>query len=74
MAWNLLENLDATFQNADMYYMSKFEKGDEESETLVFLTGSVRMLFPSLFQSYKGINYHYFTWGCCSNDCPTVKG
>ena len=37
------------------YYMSKFEKGDEERETLPFLTGNVRMLLPSLFESYKGL-------------------
>ena len=35
--------------------MSKFEKGDEDSRNITIFEGNVRMLLPSLFQSYKGI-------------------
>ena len=51
----LARNLHATFQQADLFYMSKFEKGDEDSRNITIFEGNVRMLLPSLFQSYKGI-------------------
>ena len=51
----LARNLSASFQNADLYYMKKFEKGDEEERNIQLFEGSVRLLLPSLFQSYKGI-------------------
>lgn len=47
--------LGRSFQNADVYYMSKFEKGDEEAQDIQMFTGSVRLLLPSLFESYKGL-------------------
>jgi cobalt-precorrin 5A hydrolase len=51
----LARKLDQSFQNADLYYMSKFEKGDETDRGIQMFEGSVRLLLPSLFQSYKGI-------------------
>lgn len=51
----LARNLSVSFQNADLYYMKKFEKGDEEERNIQLFEGSVRLLLPSLFQSYKGI-------------------
>ncbi|WP_341282592.1 cobalamin biosynthesis protein [Paenibacillus sp. FSL H8-0537] len=47
----LLENMGAV----DLYYMGKFEAGDEESRGIQLFNGSVRMLFPALFPKYKGI-------------------
>lgn len=35
--------------------MSKFEKGDEQEQNIQLFSGSVRMLLPSLFESYKGL-------------------
>ncbi|WP_078412750.1 cobalt-precorrin 5A hydrolase [Priestia abyssalis] len=51
----LARNLSTSFENADLYYMKKFEKGDEEEQNIQMFEGSVRLLLPSLFQSYKGI-------------------
>lgn len=51
----LARKLAATFSNSDLYYMAKFEKGDEKERNIQMFTGSVRLLFPALFQSYKGI-------------------
>lgn len=51
----LARNLSGSFQNADLYYMKKFENGDEEKRNIQMFEGSVRLLLPSLFQSYKGI-------------------
>ncbi|MFC3883961.1 cobalt-precorrin 5A hydrolase [Bacillus songklensis] len=51
----LARNLSNSFQHADLYYMKKFEKGDEEARDIQLFEGSVRLLLPSLFQAYKGI-------------------
>ncbi|KOO46543.1 cobalt-precorrin 5A hydrolase [Priestia koreensis] len=51
----LARKLRATFQHADLYYMSKFGKGDESEKQIQLFEGSVRLLLPSLFQRYKGI-------------------
>ncbi|WP_230156714.1 cobalamin biosynthesis protein [Peribacillus sp. Bi96] len=51
----LARNLHTVFSNADLYYMSKFEKGDEERKQIQLFSGSVRMLLPALFKEYKGI-------------------
>lgn len=47
--------LHTMFANSDLYYMSKFEKGDEEQKHIQLFSGSVRMLLPTLFKQYKGI-------------------
>ncbi|MCQ6279452.1 cobalt-precorrin 5A hydrolase [Bacillus sp. EB600] len=51
----LARKLGHFFQNADVYYMSKFEKGDEGEKDIQLFTGSVRLLLPALFEAYKGI-------------------
>ncbi len=51
----LARHLHASFHQADLFYMSKFEKGDETDRNISLFEGNVRMLLPSLFQSYKGI-------------------
>lgn len=51
----LARKLGNSFQNADVYYMSKFEKGDERKQDIQLFTGSVRLLLPSLFEAYKGL-------------------
>jgi cobalt-precorrin 5A hydrolase len=40
---------------ADVYYMSKFERGDEQQRGIQLFEGSVRMLFPALFPAYQGL-------------------
>lgn len=51
----IARKLGHAFQNADVYYMSKFEKGDEGAKNIQLFNGSVRLLLPVLFESYKGI-------------------
>ncbi|MDQ0201156.1 cobalt-precorrin 5A hydrolase [Neobacillus ginsengisoli] len=51
----LARKLGHSLQHADVYYMSKFEKGDEEAKDIQLFTGSVRLLLPSLFEAYKGL-------------------
>ncbi|MGM0873771.1 MAG: cobalt-precorrin 5A hydrolase [Bacillota bacterium] len=51
----LARNLHAKFHSTDLFYMSKFERGDEERRNISLFEGNVRLLLPSLFQSYKGI-------------------
>lgn len=43
------------FPYADLYYMKKFEQGDEETRHIQLFDGTVRLLLPALFQQYKGI-------------------
>lgn len=43
------------FPYADLYYMKKFEQGDEEIRQIQLFDGTVRLLLPALFQQYKGI-------------------
>ncbi|WP_257351138.1 cobalt-precorrin 5A hydrolase [Pseudalkalibacillus decolorationis] len=45
----------ATFPGVDLYYMSKFARGDEEQKDIQLFEGSVRLLLPSLFKVYTGI-------------------
>ncbi|MCZ8516352.1 cobalamin biosynthesis protein [Paenibacillus filicis] len=40
---------------ADLYYMSKFAKGDETARGIRLFEGSVRLAFPAWFPLYKGI-------------------
>ncbi|WP_299510693.1 cobalt-precorrin 5A hydrolase [uncultured Rummeliibacillus sp.] len=51
----LARNLHHNFIHSDVYYMSKFEQGDEEVKHIQLFSGSVRMLLPTLFKQYKGI-------------------
>lgn len=43
------------FPGTDLYYMSKFARGDEEARGIQLFSGSVRMLFPALWPAYKGL-------------------
>lgn len=51
----LARGLHQTFTHADLYYMSKFEHGDEQEKQIQLFHGNVRMLLPALWQAYKGI-------------------
>ncbi|MBW5447606.1 cobalamin biosynthesis protein CbiG [Cohnella sp. CFH 77786] len=51
----LARKLGSSFSHSDLYYMSKFAKGDEEARGFRLFEGSVRLLFPALFPAYKGI-------------------
>jgi cobalt-precorrin 5A hydrolase len=52
---DIARKLGNSFQNADVYYMSKFQKGDEFAKHIQMFSGSVRLLLPALFSVYKGI-------------------
>jgi cobalt-precorrin 5A hydrolase len=52
---DLARKLQDAFQQADLFYMAKFEKGDEEERGAFLFTGSVRLLLPDLFRAYRGI-------------------
>ena len=43
------------FPYADLYYMKKFARGDEEARQIQLFDGTVRLLLPALFQQYKGV-------------------
>jgi cobalt-precorrin 5A hydrolase len=51
----LARDLNSKFHQSDLFYMSKFERGDEHSRHIQLFEGNVRLLLPTLFQSYKGI-------------------
>ncbi|OPA77714.1 cobalamin biosynthesis protein CbiG [Paenibacillus selenitireducens] len=51
----IARRLQSQFTNADVYYMSKFCRGDEEQRSIQMFEGSVRLLFPALFPAYKGL-------------------
>lgn len=51
----LARKLQSQFSHADLYYMSKFNRGDEEARRIQLFDGSVRLLFPALFPVYKGL-------------------
>lgn len=51
----LARKLQSQFSHADLYYMSKFNQGDEEARNIQSFDGSVRLLFPALFPVYKGL-------------------
>lgn len=51
----LARKLRRSFTSSDLFYMKKFEKGDEEEKRIQMFEGSVRLLLPSLFRNYKGI-------------------
>lgn len=52
---NMARQLHQTFPHADVYYMSKFEKGDEKDKHIQLFSGTVRLLLPALFKQYKGL-------------------
>lgn len=51
----MARSLGKKFPDADVYYMSKFARGDEETHGIQLFTGTVRLLFPALFPAYDGL-------------------
>jgi cobalt-precorrin 5A hydrolase len=51
MARGLVEQ----FSGTDLYYMSKFARGDEDEQGYVLFEGSVKLILPDLFKRYSGI-------------------
>ncbi|GIO04194.1 cobalamin biosynthesis protein [Brevibacillus reuszeri] len=51
----MARDLNQKFPGTNLYYMSKFARGDEESRGIQLFSGSVRMLFPALWPAYKGL-------------------
>lgn len=43
------------FPYVDLYYMKKFERGDESTRHIQLFDGTVRLLLPALFQQYKAV-------------------
>lgn len=52
---DLIRKLSNQMPNADLYYMKKFERGDEEEKGIELFEGSVRLILPDLFARYDGI-------------------
>lgn len=51
----MARRLHESFPGTDLYYMSKFAKGDEAAKGIQLFSGSVRLLFPALWPAYKGL-------------------
>ncbi|RAT96846.1 cobalt-precorrin 5A hydrolase [Brevibacillus sp. Leaf182] len=51
----MARDLAQKFPGTDLYYMSKFERGDEDARGIQLFSNSVRMLFPALWPAYKGL-------------------
>lgn len=43
------------FPYVDLYYMKKFERGDESTRHIQLFNGTVRLLLPALFKEYKAV-------------------
>lgn len=52
---DIIRNLKEKMPNADVYYMRKFAKGDEEERGFTLFDGSIRLLLPDMFARYDGI-------------------
>ncbi|MFD0694937.1 cobalt-precorrin 5A hydrolase [Paenibacillus sp. GCM10027628] len=52
---DIARKLSERMSGTDVYYMSKFAKGDEEQRNIQLFDGSVRLLFPALFPAYQGL-------------------
>jgi len=51
----MARELHAKLPGSDLYYMSKFERGDEAERGIRLFEGSVRLILPELFAKYTGI-------------------
>lgn len=51
----LARRLVRQLPGADLYYMDKFARGDEEELGVTLFSGSVRRILPDLFQRYSGL-------------------
>ncbi len=51
----LARDLHGKLHGSDLYYMSKFARGDEADKGIELFEGSVRLILPDLFARYTGI-------------------
>nr|WP_248931114.1 cobalamin biosynthesis protein [Paenibacillus hamazuiensis] len=51
----MARELAARFPGTDLYYMSKFARGDEEERGFRLFEGSVKLILPDLFKRYNGL-------------------
>ncbi|MFV8828052.1 cobalt-precorrin 5A hydrolase [Alkalihalobacterium sp. APHAB7] len=51
----LIRELSSSIPKADLYYMRKFEQGDETEKNIQLFEGSIRLLLPDMFKRYDGI-------------------
>ncbi|MGG1654262.1 cobalt-precorrin 5A hydrolase [Paenibacillus sp. NRS-1780] len=51
----MVRHLGASLPGTDVYYMSKFERGDEQEHGIQLFEGSVKLILPDLFKQYNGI-------------------
>ncbi|BBH20480.1 cobalamin biosynthesis protein [Paenibacillus baekrokdamisoli] len=51
----MARGLTEIFPAADLFYMSKFARGDEEAKDIRLFEGSVKLILPDLFKAYNGI-------------------
>lgn len=51
----LIRELRTSMPKADLYYMKKFERGDETERNIHLFEGSIRLLLPDMFKKYDGI-------------------
>ncbi|QWU17906.1 cobalt-precorrin 5A acetaldehyde-lyase [Paenibacillus sophorae] len=51
----MARTLAADFPGTDLYYMSKFARGDETELGYGLFEGSVKLILPDLFKAYKGL-------------------
>lgn len=52
---SMARELGKLIPQTDVYYMSKFAQGDEGEKGIRLFDGSVRLLLPALFQTYRGL-------------------
>lgn len=48
-------SLQERFPGTELYYMSKFARGDEAERGITLFDGSVRLILPDLFKRYSGL-------------------
>ncbi|WP_078428670.1 cobalt-precorrin 5A hydrolase [Alkalihalobacterium alkalinitrilicum] len=52
---DLVRKLRASMPKANLYYMKKFERGDEQEKNIQLFEGSIKLLLPDMFKRYDGI-------------------
>ncbi|KPC68231.1 cobalamin biosynthesis protein CbiG [Thermoactinomyces vulgaris] len=52
---HMVRRLQEQLEQADVYYMDKFARGDEAARSIVLFQGSVKHILPDLFRRYDGI-------------------
>ncbi|WP_145044499.1 cobalt-precorrin 5A hydrolase [Paenibacillus xylanexedens] len=51
----MVRNMAGQFPGTDVYYMTKFARGDEQQLGYNMFEGSVKLILPDLFKRYNGI-------------------